>query len=480
MDSKDKKKIFWLVFAIAVYFIVVKLPLSTPLPAEQINAMKSAGEVIPLQPSGQKALAIMFVAVIAWVTDIMPIAISSLVVVFLQVVVGTATTGSAVANFATPTFLFVLSSFFLANAMLASGFSNRLSLKLTIASKGSPTRALLYIILVAGCVSMVISDVPVAAAFFPIGLALVEKNNCGGGKSNFAKAMMIGIPFAALIGGIGTPAGSSLNVQALGLMQSSAGMTISFAKWAILGVPAALILLVVSWMILIVVFKPEISKLEGLDDMDVELKELGSMKPNEVKWVAIMIFLIVIWLTEGYHHLPIPVSTTLGAALFFLPGFGFLDWKTQKIGWEVLILIGAATSLGTTFYQSGAAAWMANLTLGGLVGASPIIILAVVIVFTIVIHLLVPTNPAIVSILVPTLAAFAADSGINPMLLIVPMALTVSAAFLLPLDPVPLITYNGGHYTFGDFFKAGLPMSIAWLIVILLMTMILGKPLGMF
>lgn len=480
MDSKVKKKLMWLVIAIVVYFVVVKLPISTPLPADQIDAMKTAGEAIPLQPNGQKALAIMLVAVIAWVADIMPIAISSLVVVFLQVVVGTATTGSAVANFATPTFLFILSSFFLANAMLTSGFSNRLSLRLAIASKGSPTRSLLYIMLAAGIVSMVISDVPVTAAFFPIGLALIERNNCDGGKSNFAKAIMIGIPFAALIGGVGTPAGSSLNVQALGLMQSSAGMTISFAKWAMLGVPTALILTVVAWVILIVVFKPEISKLEGLDDMDKELRELGSMKPNEIKWVSIMIFLVIVWLTEGYHRLAIPVTTTLGASLFFLPGFGYLDWKSQKIGWDVLILIGAATSLGTTFYQSGAAAWLANMTLGGLVGASPIVILAVVIIFTIVIHLLVPTNPAIVSILVPTLAAFASNSGINPMLLIVPMALTVSAAFLLPLDPVPLITYNGGHYTFGDFFKAGLPMSVAWLIVVLFMTMLLGKPLGMF
>ncbi len=249
MDPKDKKKILWLIIAVVVYFVVATLPLSTPLSPEQIEAMKSAGETIPLQPVGQKALAIMLVAVIAWVTDIMPIAISSLIVLFLQVIVGTAGMGPAVANFVTPTFLFILSSFFLANGMLASGFSNRLSLKLSIASKGSPSRVLLYIVMVAGIVSMVISDVPVAVAFFPIGLALIEKNKCGGGKNNFAKAMMIGIPVAALIGGVGTPAGSSLNVQALGLMQSATGTTLSFAKWAMLGVPTALILLVVSWVI---------------------------------------------------------------------------------------------------------------------------------------------------------------------------------------------------------------------------------------
>ncbi|MDR1193833.1 MAG: DASS family sodium-coupled anion symporter [Peptococcaceae bacterium] len=463
MDPKNLKKLIWLVVAIVVYFIIANVPISQDL-----------------EPQGQKALALMVVAVIAWVAEILPIAISSLALVFMQVVIGTANAGGAVGNFATPTFLFVLSSFFLANALLGSGLSKRLSLQLSVMSKGSPQRVLFYIMLVASIASMVISDVPVAAAFFPIGLSLIEKNNLALGKSNFAKSLLIGIPFAALIGGVGTPAGSSLNVQALGLLESTTGMSISFAKWAALGIPAALILTVLAWLILVFVYKPEIAKLQGLEDINKELKELGPMSVNEKKWIGVMVLLIIVWLTESVHHLPIPATTTLGAALFFLPGFGFLDWKTQKVGWEVLLLIGSATSLGTTFYQSGAAEWLANLTLGGIQGASPVMALAVVIIFTIVIHLLVPVNPAIVSIMVPTLAAFATTAGINPLMLIVPMAFTVSAAFLLPLDPVPLITYGAGHYTMGDFFKAGWLMSIAWAVVMLILMLILGGPLGMF
>ncbi|MDR1194771.1 MAG: anion permease, partial [Peptococcaceae bacterium] len=294
-----------------------------------------------------------------------------------------------------------------------------------------------------------------------------------------AKALLIGIPFAALIGGVGTPVGSSLNVQALELLQETAGISVSFAKWAALGVPVALILTVLAWLILVFVYKPEIDKLRGLEDIDKELRELGPVSVNEKKWIVVMIILIAVWLSESVHHLPIPATTTLGAAVFFLPGFGFLDWKTQKIDWDVLLLIGAATSLGTTFYQSGAAGWLANLALGGIQGASPLVALIVVIVFTLVIHLLVPVNPAIISIMVPTLVVFSNAAGINQLTLMVPMVFTASAAFLLPLDPVPLLTYGSGHYTMGEFFKAGWILSIAWAAVLLILMLILGGPLGM-
>jgi sodium-dependent dicarboxylate transporter 2/3/5 len=441
-------------------------------------ALKEAGRTVPLQPAGQKALALMIVAVISWASDVIPLAISSLALVFLQVVVGIDEVGPAVANFATPSFLFVLSSFLLANAMAASGFSKRLSLQLSVASKGNPKLMLFLIMIAAEIISMVISDPPVVAAFFPVGLAVCEKNKCVKGKSNFAKAVMTGITFAALIGGIGTPAGSSLNVQVLGLLESSGGQTITFAKWSTLGVPFALIMTVLAWASLCCVFKPEMTKLEGVEDFGKELAELGSMSANEKKWVGVMLLLVVVWLSEKYHHLPVPVTTTFGVTLFFLPAFGFLDWKTQKISWDLLLMMGAATSLGTTFYRTGAAAWLADLALGRLVGSGTAIVLVIVVLFTLLIHILVPTTPAIAPILVPTLLAFANNAGMNPRLLVVPAAFTISAAFQLPLDSTALITYAGGYYNCGDFIKAGAVLSFLWLVLLVGMLMVLGRPLG--
>jgi len=463
--SPSMKKAIWLVVAIAVYFIIISLP--TP-----------AG----LKPVGQKAIALMVVAVIAWITEIVPIAISALVLTFMQHIIGTIAMGPAVQNFANPTLLFVLSSFFLAAALTASGLGKRLSMKLTILSKGSPKKVIFYLMAATAVLSTVISDVPAAAAFAPIGLALIDKNNCKLKASNFAKSLMIGIPFAALIGGVATPAGSSLNVLSLSLLKSTSKIDISFVQWASVGIPVVIIAIPLAWKIMTMVYPPEMDHLIGLEDVHKEYQEIGPFSKKEMKFLVIMILLLITWFTESIHKVPLQASATIGAALFFLPGIELLTWDTakQKVGWDTILLIGAASSLGTTLWTSGAATWIANSALTGIKGSSALMVILFVVVFTILIHLLVPVNPAIVSVMVPTLAAFAVAIGMNPAFLVIPMGFTVSAAFLLPLDPVPLMTYSSGHYTMGDYFKVGVPVCVMWTIVMTLAMMLLAGPLGLF
>jgi sodium-dependent dicarboxylate transporter 2/3/5 len=462
--SGDAKRGMWLVVAIVAYFIISSLPTSEALTA-----------------AGLKSIALMVVAVIAWITQIVPIAIASLVLVFIQHVAGTAPMGLAIQQFATSTLLFVISSFFLAIALSSSGLSDRVSMAMSVASKGDPNKVLLYIMGACSLVSTVISDVPAAAAFYPVGLALIEKNNLAFGKSNFAKALMIGIPFAALIGGVGTPAGSSLNVQTVNLLADTAKINITFTQWTAIGFPIAVVMTVLAWKVMTIVFKLEIATLAGIDELKQQLKDLGPMKTSEKKYVAIMLLLLVVWLTESIHKVPLPASATFGAALFFLPRINLLTWNDAKakVGWDVILMIGAATSLGTTLYTTGAAKWIADIALGGLHGAPTVVVLGAVVLFTIVIHILVPVNPAIVSILVPTLAAFASSAGMSTTLLVLPMGIAVSCALLLPLDPVPLITFSSGQYTMGDFFKGGWIVSILWLVVSVALMLLLGGIVGL-
>ena len=472
IESKEKtgmsdvmKKGIWLVASVIIYFAITAMP--TP------NG---------LTPEGQKSIALMVVAVIAWIVEIIPIAVSSLVLVFLQHIIGTAKMGPAVQSFASPTVLFVLSSFFLAAALAASGLSKRISMKITMLSSGSPKKAVFYLMAATAVLSTCISDVPAAAAFAPIGLALLEKNNCKLGYSNFAKALMIGIPFAALIGGVATPAGSSLNVLSLSLLKSTSQIDIGFAQWAAVGIPVVIVTIPLAWKIITMVFPPEMDKLVGIEDVHKEYKELGPISKNEIKFMVIMALMLITWFTESIHKTPLPISATIGAALFFAPGINLLTWDTakQRVGWDTILLIGAASSLGTTLWNSGGATWVATSALSGIQGASSLVVILFVVVFTILIHLLVPVNPAIVSVMVPTLAAFAVTLGINPAFLVVPMGFTVSAAFLLPLDPVPLITYSSGHYKMGDYFKAGVPVCVLWTIVMTIAMMVLARPLGLF
>ncbi len=463
--NNTTKRIIWVIALLAIYFILANLPTPAGLKAE-----------------GQKAIALMVVVVIAWITEVIPIAIASLFFLFMQHIIGISPQATAVANFANPTLLFVLASFFLAIALDTSGLSKRISMKLTVLSGGSPNKALFFLMAATAAISTVISDVPACAAFFPIGLALLQKNNCQIGQSNFGKAMLIGIPFASLIGGVATPAGSSLNVLALSLLKSTSNIDVSFTQWAAVGIPFVIVTVPLFWFALTKIFPPELDRLVGIEDVTKEYEALGKMTSKEVKFIVIFVLLLVTWFTEPYHKLPLPVTTTIGAALFFLPGIDLLTWDNSKhrIGWDTILLIGAANSLGTTLWKSGAAPWIAESILRGLQGATPLVIVLIVVVFTILIHLLVPVNPAIVSIMVPTLASLAVGMGINPAFLVIPMAFTVSAAFLLPLDPVPLITYASGYYKMTDYFKAGWPVCIIWAIVMTAAMMLLARPMGLF
>lgn len=460
-----QKRSIWLIALVLIYLIVSNFPVSGTL-----------------TPEGLKSIALMIVVVICWITEVIPIAIASILFVFLQHIIGIMPLGPATQNFATPTVIFVLSSFFLAFALAESGLSRRISMKLTVLSDGSPKKAIFYLMAATALLSTVISDVPATAAFFPIGLALIEKNNCEFGKSNFAKAMLIGIPFAALIGGVATPAGSSLNVLSLSLLKTASNIDVGFTQWAAIGIPVVIITLPITWWLLTKTFPLEIKKLVGIEDISKEYETMGGITKKEIKFIVIFVLLLITWFTESIHKVPLPVSTTIGAAIFFLPGIDLLTWNgtKNKIGWDTILLIGAANSLGTTLWKTGAAPWLAESVLGGLTGSSALTVISVVVVFTVLIHLLVPVNPAIVSILVPTLAALAVTAGLNPAFLVVPMGFTVSAAFLLPLDPVPLITYQAGYYKMSDFFKAGWPVCIVWTIVITAAMMILARPMGLF
>lgn len=462
--SPTTKKILWIVALVVLYFVLIKLP--TP-----------AG----LTLAGQQSIALMVVVVISWVTEVVPIAVSSLFFVFIQHIIGIQPMGPAVANFANPTLLFVLSAFFLSIALGVSGLGKRISMKISIMSKGDPGKALLYIMLACGALSTVVSDPPCAAAFFPIGLALLEKNDCKVGTSNYGKAMMIGIPFAALIGGVGTPAGSSLNVLALSLLKTTSNIEVSFIQWTAIGIPLVIITLPLAWKLLMWMFPPEMDRLVGIEEIEKDYKALGPLTKQEIKFITIFALMLITWVTESWHKIPLPATITIGAVLFFLPGIDLLTWENSKnrIGWDTILLIGAASSLGTTLWKSGAALWIAKTALAGIAGAGVFVAILFVVVFTILIHLLVPVNPAIVSIMVPSLGALAVSTGINPAFLVIPMAFTVSAAFLLPLDPVPLITYPARYYSMVDYFKGGWPVCILWTIVMTAGMLLLARPMGL-
>lgn len=123
--------------------------------------------------------------------------------------------------------------------------------------------------------------------------------------------------------------------------------------------------------------------------------------------------------------------------------------------------------------------WITSILSGALDGLSPITVLVLVGLFTVFIHLLVPVNTALVSIIIPIVATLSVTLGINPAFLVLPVAFLVSCSCLLPLDAVPLVGFWTGYYRMHEMFKPGVFISFAWIAVILVVMLTLGRALGL-
>jgi len=420
-----------------------------------------------LTPGGQKALALMVCAVIAWVSEAIPIGVSSVLFTMLLVGLKIVPAKDAMANFMITTIVFIFAAFIIAAAFIGSGLGNRLALVISGLFGNKPKNVLFSFMLFTTIVSTVLVDIPTAIIFSGIAYTILKKNDCMPGKSNFGRSIMIGIPVAAAIGGIGTPAGSGLNLLSINLLKSSANVEINFLQWAAIGIPMALILSLVAWFVIKTMYPAEFDVVKGLEDTKSELKQLGGLSKDEIKFAIIFGITLILWFTQPLTKLDTAFVAILSASTLFLPGIELCTWENVKgkIALDVLFLIGSSNALAMAIVSTKAAGWLATTFLGGLAGMSIFVLLISVTAFGIFSHLLVPAGSAVLAICIPVLGILAANIGINPILLALPIAFTASCVFIMPLDPIPLTTYDYKYWKMTDMIKPGFIIALAWIVI---------------
>lgn len=460
----DKKRFVMILALVALFFIGIQLPTPDGLPYE-----------------GQKALVLMIVGVIAMSLNVLPLTIIGCLLVVLQPVIKIATLGDAVTRFAQPTLFFVAGGFISAVAFETTGLSRRTAYNLAKLSKGKPEKLLFFFMMGAALLSTIFADMVVVIMMMPIAVMLLHNSNCEAGKSNFGRALMIGIPIGALIGGMGTPAGAAPNAVAISLLKETAGIDISFVQWSVIAMPIVLILTPIAYKIVSLAYKSEISMLKGMEEVEEKLVELGPMQKQEKKFLITFAIIVLGWLTESIHGFGIPIIAVIGAALMFLPFNNVLTWEQAEkhVAWSTIFTIFSINSLGTTIWKTGGAEWISGILQSGLNGFSPVMVLVLVGLFTVFIHLLVPVNSALVSIIIPIVATLAVALNVNPAFLALPVAFLVSCSCLLPLDAVPLVGFWTGYYKMYEMFKPGIFVSFAWIAVVLAVMLTLGRMMGL-
>jgi len=465
-----------------------------------LAAIGMTGVVLLLPPPEQlppeaHRMAALFVGVLVlWSTEALPIAVTSLLALALQpffrltsLVVDRPPTpgaifGAAAANFMSSVFFFVLVMFAIAFAWVKTGLARRFALWM-IAQAGTDATRVVYVFMIGtALISMIISDVPAAAIFMAIAVGILDKLELRPG-SRFGRVVMIGIPIAALIGGVGTPAGSSINLLGLTIIEQNGGARVPFLHWMAIGVPMVVVLVPVAAWVLLKFFPPEITSIGDLEEIEQERRQIGPLSRDEWKVIGIMGTMLALWIMSTW----VPAFDTflvavVGAIAMFLPGIRLFTWKEvqQATGWDTLMVIGAVTSLGQASSQTGLATWLAESVLGGLQDWNAVPLIAALSAFTVVIHLMLPISPVINAVMIPPIMVLGTAAGVNPALYALPVIFTASCAFLLPLDAVPLVTYSRGYYRMFDMVMPGLVISAVWVVLMTVLLIVIGPLVGLF
>jgi sodium-dependent dicarboxylate transporter 2/3/5 len=427
--------------------------------------------LIPMQGlsyPGHAAIALLVFAVIMWATETVHLAVTSLIILFIQPIIGVESFDSAVIGFANPIIFLMIGGFIIAEAIRKSGLATRLTYTMLNKFGTSPDRSIFVAVFSTGILSAWIENVVAFAMLIPIIkeiIPLMGVDDPEKGKSNFAKAMVLGASYGSLAGGFGTEIGTAPNLMA------AAYTHIPFANWMVFGFPLAIIMMLIIWKLLSRVFKPEVSGIVGGNKtISNKLESLGPMKRVEKISLGILLFTIALWVTASWTGLNSYSVALIGAVLFFV--FKVLDWRDAQNGvdWGLIVFFGGALSLGAALLNTGAAEWLIT-DIVSVLGSNPSTILIMVVLMIIAVCITqVMSNIALAAILVPLSVTLAQTQGLPIGQYAVPVAIACSLSFMLPMaDPTVAMAYGTGYVKIKEILKAGVPLVVIGIIITIIL-----------
>ena len=461
--------------------------------------------LIPLAgvpPSVRRMIAITALMATWWITEPIALAATSLLPLVLFPFLGIATAAQAAAPYANQLIYLFLGGFMLAQAMHRWNLHRRLALQIVRVIGTSPSQVVLGFMCSTAFLSMWVSNTATTAMMMPIGLAVIQqvadalrRENSGmevsPGRFHFGTALMLGIAYAASIGGTGTLIGTPPNVLLAGFMEESYGFQVSFLRWLVFGVPFVAIFVPIAWLWLTrVAFPIRITEVPGGRRLIQEqLRELGPMTVGERRtaylfagtaaaWMFRPIW--TDWLPHGELVTDSTVAMTAAVLAFLIPverGERLLNWEwASKLPWDVLVLFGGGFSLATGFESSGLSQWVGEqLTY---FSNAPLPVFVLVIVLTLKVLSEFASNTASTAMSLPILGAAATALGVSPLMLGAPAAISASCAFMLPAATPPnAIVFGTGYITIPQMIKAGLAIGIIAVVLVSALTFLIIRPL---
>lgn len=419
-----------------------------------------------------------------WISEAIPIPATALLPLVLFPLLGIASIGAATAPFANPVIYLFLGGFLLAMALESCGLHKRLAISILSLVGTRPANLIGGFMAGTAFISMWVSNTATVVMMLPMATSVMALSR-GADMVNerqsrsFEVALLLGIAYAASIGGLGTLIGTPPNALLAGFMLESYGITIGFVQWMLLGVPLVIISLPVAWYLLTKVLQrvgtSEIAG--GAALLDDERRAQGPL--SRAEWIvgSITALTATAWVTRPLFERWVPALTDTGIAiagalLVFIIPFSWrplrfaLDWKqAERLPWAVLILFGGGLSLAAAIQQTGLAEWIGTAL--GAIGGWPVFAVIAIVTLVVIFLTELTSNTATAAAFLPVVASLAVGMGADPMLLAIPTAIAASCAFMMPVATPPnAIVYGTGRVTIPEMATAGIWLNLFFVMLL--------------
>ena len=434
-----------------------------------------------LSAAGWATAAVGILMAIWWATEAVPIAVTALLPLACFPLFGISSIQETASPYANKVMYLFLGGFIVAFAMQRWNLHRRIALSILQVAGGNGSSLIGGFMLASALLSMWVMNTSTTMMLLPIAISIItviHKSTKGlddEGKKNFQYALLLGIAYAASIGGMATLVGTAPNALFVAFMLDNYGTEIDFSSWMLVGLPLSAVMLPVAWLVLTrLVFKVDFETTgEGRAAIREMKDEIGKISVPEIRVAIVFVTMATAWvfrplLTQvpGLAALDDSSIAIAGAIALFLVPSGdtrdpmLLRWKyAERLPWGVLILLGGGLSLAGAVTRTGLAEWLGTSLQA--VSALPLPAIVLIIAALIIFLTELTSNTATTATFLPVVGALAIESGIDPIVVAIPVTLAASCAFMLPVATPPnAIVFGSGLLTIPKMAKAGLALNI--------------------
>ena len=431
-----------------------------------------------LEPAGIAVLASTLWIATWWITEALPIEVTSFLPIILFPLTGALDLSTTTASYGHKYIFLYLGGFIIAIAIERWGLHKRIALNIINLIGTNINKMILGFMVATAFMSMWISNTATSVMMLPIGMAIVAqlKDNPSTKEDEnlmFGKALMLAIAYSASIGGIATLIGTPPNLVLAGVVEEIYNIEITFTQWFMFGLPIALVLLFICWQYLTrIAFNFKEKEFPGgKAEIQKLLNNLGKISYEEKVVLVVFIITALAWISRSFllqKFLPAIddsiIAMAAGVVIFMIPtrkgDRKLLTWNEAiKLPWGILFLFGGGMALAAGFKSSGLALWIGSqMTL--LQGVN-VILLILLLIAAVNFLTEITSNLATTAMLLPILAPMAMNIDVHPYLLLVAATVAASCAFMLPVATPPnAVVFGSGYLRIPDMVKTGFWLNL--------------------